>query len=70
VFSGEPNDAIVPVSSQLNGTSSTLIVPSTIHSGGIENLDFLGPTELETSSGIPDMIVNLLNEATSCSDFH
>jgi len=68
-FSGQPNDGIVPLVSQLNGTSSTLIFPGVIHSPGIEDLDFVGPSELDPASGIPDEIIKLLNEQINGADF-
>jgi hypothetical protein len=41
-----------------------------IHSPGIELLGFNPPSELDSSSGIPDAVVNLLNEAINGADFH
>lgn len=69
VFAGTPNDGIVTVASQLNGSASALTFPGVIHSAGIESLNFLAPAELDTGSGIPDEVINLLNEPTSGSDF-
>ena len=75
-FLGEPNDGIVPVSSQLGGTSSTLVFSNNagsgfgvIHSPGIELLNFLGPSEVDSVSGIPDEVINLLNEQINGPDF-
>jgi pimeloyl-ACP methyl ester carboxylesterase len=68
-FSLLTNDAIVPVRSQVNGTSSELIFTGIIHSQGIEKLDFAGPSELDPASGIPDEVINLLNEQINGSDF-
>jgi pimeloyl-ACP methyl ester carboxylesterase len=63
------NDGIVPVISQTNSCSSELIFPGTIHSQGIEKLDFTGPSELDSASGIPDEVINLLNEQITGPDF-
>jgi PGAP1-like protein len=72
VFSNQANDGVVPVTSQLNTTSSTAAntFPGVIHSPGIETLNFFGPSEVDSQSGIPDAVVNLLNEATNGPDFH
>jgi pimeloyl-ACP methyl ester carboxylesterase len=77
VFSNAANDGIVPVTSQLNtgqanGTTSTTAntLSGVIHSPGIEPLGFNPPSELDASSGIPDAVVNLLNEATNGADFY
>ncbi len=77
---GEANDGVVPLSSQLNATGSVLTsIPGgvsantfqgAIHSPGFEALDFSPPTEVSTASGVPDAVVNLLNEATNGPDFH
>lgn len=69
VFAGAPSDGIVTVASQLNGSASTLTYPGVIHSAGLENLNFLAPAELDTGSGIPDEVVNLLNEPVTGNDF-
>ncbi|HZR66983.1 MAG TPA: hypothetical protein VFA85_17725 [Terriglobales bacterium] len=67
---------IVPVSSQLGGTSSTLVFSNNagsgfgvIHSPGIELLNFLGPSEVDPASRIPDEVISLLNEQTNGPDF-
>lgn len=72
VFGGAANDGVVPVSSQLNNTTSTTTntFQGVIHSPGIEQLNFAAPSEVNPQSGIPDAVVNLLNEATNGSDFH
>jgi len=74
IFGGADNDGIVPVTSQLNGFSSTIgsinTLPGVIHSPGIEKLGFNAPTELDPTSGIPDAVVNLLNEPSNGVDFH
>jgi len=67
---GEANDGIVPLGSQLNATSNLLLTFSgVIHSPGIEALGFNSPSELDSASGIPDKIMDLLNEATDSVDF-
>jgi hypothetical protein len=67
---GEANDGIVPVSSQFGGVSSTLLKTGIIHSPGIERLNFLGPSGLDAGSGVPDLVIDLLNEPITGSDFH
>jgi len=67
------NDGIVPLNSQLNGFGSvtngnTLL--GVIHSPSIANLGFSPPSELDSASGIPDLVINLLNEPRNGSDFH
>ena len=73
LFSLAPNDGIVPVVSQLNGTSgpsaSLLTIPGVIHSPGIEGLGFNPPSEVDSASGIPDWVVDLLNEPTNGNEF-
>ncbi|HZR28358.1 MAG TPA: hypothetical protein VFA71_06225 [Terriglobales bacterium] len=68
-FSGAANDGIVPLTSQVNGTTSTLIFSGIIHSPGIESLNFNPPTEVDSASGIPDEVINLLNEPINGADF-
>ncbi len=68
-FGGVANDGIVTLISQHNATSSTLTFPGVIHSPGIETLNFNPPTELDPASGIPDEVINLLNEQIKGSDF-
>jgi pimeloyl-ACP methyl ester carboxylesterase len=64
-----PNDAIVPVASQLNN-SSGLQFPGLIHSTGLEPLGFNGPAEAD-SSAIANKVIDLLNEKVKGgSDFH
>lgn len=73
IFGSSPNnanDAMVPQTSQLNGTSNLLLVfPYVIHSPAIEMLGFTGPSELDSASGIPDWVVDLLNEPTDGTEF-
>jgi len=71
-FTGSPNDGIVPVVSQLNNTNNAgaLVFIGFIHSPGMETLDFVGPSEVDSASGIPDEVINLLDEATNGSDFN
>jgi pimeloyl-ACP methyl ester carboxylesterase len=70
VFASASSDALAPVSSQLNGTSNQLLVfPGVVHSQGIEQLDFGPPSELDSQSGIPDEVVDLLNELVNGTDF-
>lgn len=70
VFGGAANDAIVPTSSQLNDTTDLLrVFPFVIHTPAIASLNFTGPGELQTASGIPDVVVDLLNERADGHDF-
>jgi|HubBroStandDraft_5_1064220.scaffolds.fasta_scaffold1052258_1 hypothetical protein len=72
VFNSELNDGIVPVASQLNDTSEIsglFAFPGVIHSPGIEALGFSGPSELDSASGIPDFVIDLLNESTNGAAF-
>jgi pimeloyl-ACP methyl ester carboxylesterase len=67
---GEANDGIVPLGSQLNATSNLVLTfPGVIHSPGIEELGFGPPSELDSASGIPDKVMDLLNEAADSVDF-
>jgi pimeloyl-ACP methyl ester carboxylesterase len=78
VFGFAFNDGVVPLSSQLNGTGSLVSASGNmsantfqgvIHSPGFEDLDFSPPTETSPQSGIPDAVINLLNEASNGPDF-
>jgi hypothetical protein len=69
VFGGLENDGIVTLASQLNGKSSTLVHSGVVHSPGLTALDFNPPTELDTGSGIPGDLINLLNEDIGGPDF-
>ena len=68
-FGGAANDGIVLVTSQLNGMPSTLTFSGVIHSPGFERLNFSPPAEVDSASGIPDAVVNLLNESVYGADF-
>lgn len=50
VFAGENNDALIPLTSQLNGANSTYYVSGVIHAAALEDLGFTGPGELDQSS--------------------
>lgn len=65
---GQANDAIVPQTSQLDGGNGQ-VVAGVIHSGGVANLSFKGPDELDGGSGIPAKVVDLLNERLDGTDF-
>jgi pimeloyl-ACP methyl ester carboxylesterase len=61
---GQSSDSIVPLNSQVNGNTSVAIqMMPAIHSRGMESLDFLAPSELDSGSGIPDKVITLLNTA-------
>lgn len=66
---GQASDAVVPLSSQLNGGGGSPF-DGVIHSGGMERLNFNGPTELDSASNIPSRVIDLLNEASTGTDFH
>lgn len=71
VFLGLPGDGIVPLTSQFNNNNLRGIsFPGIIHSASLEKtLDFVGPSELDSSAQIPDTVVDLLNESTTGADF-
>lgn len=61
---GEQSDAIVPLSSQLDGFSSGgFVFSGFLHSKGAQNLGFSGPMVLDPDSttGIPSTVIKLLN---------
>lgn len=62
LFDGEDNDAIVPLSSQVNGGAVIAPNPFTAtHSAGAEALGFGPPQVLDQDSGIPSRVIDLLN---------
>jgi pimeloyl-ACP methyl ester carboxylesterase len=63
-----PSDGIVPLKSELNGSSNGNPLTGLVHSAGLYSLDFLGPSELESGVMAIDA-VDLLNEAKNGSDF-
>jgi pimeloyl-ACP methyl ester carboxylesterase len=70
---GGASDAVVPVTSELNNTSPTspaMEVSGVIHSRGMESLDFMGPVELDSASGIAAQVIVLLNEFLTGDDYH
>ncbi len=71
IFFGQPNDAVVPLSSQLNGGSLGVTADGVIHSLGLEKLGFYGPIELasDPANSIPTGLINLLNERRDGPDF-
>ena len=71
---GQPNDAVVPISSQLDGRlggggPNTPTLTGVIHSQGLYDLDFSPPSELEPR-GAPAQVLILLNEPLDGGDFH
>jgi len=65
VFSGQPNDAIVPLQSQFNGASG-FEFSHFVHSQGAEALGFTGPSVLvESQPDIPAFVIGLLNTAVA-----
>jgi hypothetical protein len=70
---GPGSDAIVPLLSELAGSTSNTVVPlaPAVHSSGAEQLGFAagnppGPSELDSSSGVSTGVLQLLN--TNVSD--
>lgn len=63
IFNGENNDAIVSVTSQLNGLISPLVFQNRVHSPGTEHLGFSPPSVLDPDSlsGVPSAVISLLN---------
>ena len=75
VFSGSANDGLVTITSQLRGEPSITgsggnTYVGSIHTSALKALGFGVPSELDLESGIPDAVMNLLDEATNGSDFH
>jgi pimeloyl-ACP methyl ester carboxylesterase len=60
---GEGNDGIVGLTSQQNLNMGSFVQDGVVHSGGVEQLGFTGPTELSPSSAsqIQTFIITLLN---------
>jgi pimeloyl-ACP methyl ester carboxylesterase len=65
---GQDSDAIVPLASELRGGPG-ITITGVIHSGGLTDLSFNGPSELDEAGGIPAEVVVLLNERSNGSDF-
>jgi hypothetical protein len=72
LFSNLPSDSVVDLTSQMNGEygNTSFVHQNVIHSKGLELLDFIGPAELDHSSGIDADVITLLNESATGSDFH
>jgi len=69
VFNNQPNDAIVPQSSELDLLSGFVAV-GVIHTDSLAKLDFTGPGELDPASGISNQVINLLNTLVTSSQFN
>lgn len=69
VFGGQASDAIVPLNSQVNGNLGALQVPGVIHSAGLEDLSFSGPSELDANSPIQTGVIGGLNLSLQNSAF-
>src|SRR5205823_2574162 len=63
----QDSDGIVPLTSQLDRLGGVQ-VPGIIHSGGLEELNFIGPSELDPGA-VPQAVINLLNESVTGPDF-
>ena len=61
VFGNKPSDGIVPVTSQGANLDPTHLELGVVHSGGAVKLGMVGPTELDSNTGIPGKVVWLLN---------
>jgi pimeloyl-ACP methyl ester carboxylesterase len=74
VFGGLANDAIVPLTSQVNAPSVPLTAqtfPGVIHTAALEgagSLNFAGPSELDPGA-IASEVMDLLNEPKTGTDF-
>lgn len=64
VFNEKDSDAVVPLTSQSAG-GWAFTYPNAIHSSGVKDLGFAGPTELDVQSGIPAKVIDLLNTPTT-----
>ena len=64
---GQDSDAIVPLTSQLNGLQGSQF--TAVHSRGAVRLGFGPPQELEEVTGIPDKVIELLNTPVTSSSF-
>ena len=71
VFNGADSDSIVSVTSQLNnlGTGAGTEFRGVIHSSGIETLNFVGPTVLD-SGQVPNQVILFLNTPVTQSLFN
>ena len=70
---GQASDAVVPLTSQLRNTSPTSLAMQfvgVIHSTGMEQLDFVGPAELDQASQMSIQVIMLLNQFSAGNDFH
>jgi len=69
LFNGFLNDAIVAVTSQMNGNPQLgKSFPGVIHSAGLRALSFDGSSELD-SGPISSEIIDLLNEPKTGNDY-
>jgi pimeloyl-ACP methyl ester carboxylesterase len=70
IFGSDSSDAIVNLTSEQAGLTSTNI-QGVIHTVALEQLDFVGPPELDSLSGIPPLVTQLLNSpATQATGFY
>lgn len=69
IFSQQNSDTIVPLTSQMPVSNGKRFV-GVIHSNGLLGLDFVGPAELDSQSGIPQAVIDLLNEPINGLDFN
>jgi hypothetical protein len=58
---GQDSDSIVPALSEVAGLTDFTVVNGVIHSQSSELLGFGPPAELDSTGGIPDRVINLLN---------
>jgi hypothetical protein len=65
----ELSDAMVPLTSQLAGTFG-LPIPGVVHSGGLEQMGFNPPGELEAQSPMGAAVIGLLNASARGIAFH
>ncbi|HET9184453.1 MAG TPA: hypothetical protein VFP59_20210 [Candidatus Angelobacter sp.] len=74
IFAGQDprNDSMVPVTSQLNGRADGdgFVFQGFLHSPGLEELDFAGPSETDPNTKISNEVIQLLNTPVTDPIFH
>jgi hypothetical protein len=72
IFNNQPNDAIVPVTSQTDGMQSLVNFAGLVHSSGTENLGFSGPSVLDDDAlnVIPTFVITLLNTPPNTTNYY
>jgi pimeloyl-ACP methyl ester carboxylesterase len=72
IFNNQPNDAIVPVSSQMDGLTALFNFQGLVHSGGTEDLGFSGPSVMDNgqSNPVPAYVITLLNTPPNTPNYY